>query len=357
MAKTFRILFKVILLLILLIAGYFIFMTLTDYRPDEVTRLPVENNHDETLQLEEPVSVMTFNIGYCGLDDEQDFFLDGGTESRSESREKTLENLSGILRFTEANDSDIYLFQEVDIRSSRSYKINQYDRLSEELEGYASALALNYKVPWIPVPLTKPMGTVKAGLATFSRYTIKEAERYQYPGEESWPRQLALLDRCFLETRIPVENGKELVLLNSHLSAYDKGGQIRKQQLDYLKKHILTEYNKGHYIIVGGDWNHLIPGTNPERFDTTQDWPEWLVKIPESFKPEGFQWVADSGVPTNRSVDRPYEKGINFLSVIDGFLVSPNVKVLSVKGFSLDFEYSDHNPVQVHFILKKTQAQ
>jgi hypothetical protein len=30
---------------------------------------------------------------------------------------------------------------------------------------------------------------------------------------------------------------------------------------------------------------------------------------------------------------------------IDGFLVSPNVDVASVKTLDLGFEYSDHNPV------------
>ncbi len=40
----------------------------------------------------------------------------------------------------------------------------------------------------------------------------------------------------FLESRVSLENNRELVLINSHLSAYDKGGKIRKQQLSFLKK-------------------------------------------------------------------------------------------------------------------------
>ena len=36
------------------------------------------------------------------------------------------------------------------------------------------------------------------------------------------------LDRCFLISRLGLDNGKELVLINVHLSAYDQGGTIRR---------------------------------------------------------------------------------------------------------------------------------
>jgi exonuclease III len=38
--------------------------------------------------------------------------------------------------------------------------------------------------------------------------------------------------------------------------------------------------------------------------------------------------------------------------VIDGFIVSPNVEVLSVQTIDLDFKNSDHNPVKLTFALK-----
>jgi endonuclease/exonuclease/phosphatase family metal-dependent hydrolase len=350
--KTLSILLKIIVVIIVVIAGYLLFMTLTDYKPDEVMPLEIQNNQNRVLKTGDPLTIMTFNIGYCGLDKGQDFFMDGGTKSLSESEGKTLENLNSILRFAEETKVDMILFQEVDINARRSYHIDEYKAISKDLSDYGSVFALNYKVPWVPLPIMDPMGDVEAGLATYSKYAITEANRYQYPGEESWPMQLALLDRCFIESRIPTENGKELVVLNSHLSAYDKGGMIRKQQLGFLKVYIISEYEKGNYVVVGGDWNHSIPGTDPELFETTQTWPEWLVTIPDDFKPEGFEWVADKTVPTNRTLDRAYEKGINFLSVIDGFLVSSNVELITVEGYPLEFEHSDHNPVKVELRLK-----
>lgn len=45
-------------------------------------------------------------------------------------------------------------------------------------------MALNYKTPWVPVPILKPHGTVNAGLVNLSKYKINSATRYQYPGKE-----------------------------------------------------------------------------------------------------------------------------------------------------------------------------
>jgi endonuclease/exonuclease/phosphatase family metal-dependent hydrolase len=196
------------------------------------------------------------------------------------------------------------------------------------------------------------MGAVKSGLLTFSHYRVRSAVRYSLPGKEAWPRQLAELDRCCIESRLPVEGGRELVLLNSHLSAFDQGGRIRKLQLAFLKKRLLAEYEKGNYVIAGGDWNHGLPGTDPTNFPSTMARPRWYVPLPEDFTPAGFVWALDKTVPTVRSSALAYQEGENFLAIIDGFLVSPNVKIHKLAGHGLAFQHSDHNPVSAVFYLE-----
>ena len=78
---------------------------------------------------------------------------------------------------------------------------------------------------------------------------------------------------------------------------------------------------------------------------------DWLQKFPSTFKPTGFQWVADKTIPSTRSDDLPFKEGRNFQAVIDGFLVSPNITVKNVKGHNLGFENSDHNPVTAELVL------
>jgi len=242
--KIGQVLLGIIILVILIVVGYILFMTVTDYKPEDKIKLSIERQTENKLNLNDSFSIATFNIGYAGMDDEQDFFMDGGKGSRSSSKEKTMENMKEITAFLKKDHSSFIFLQEVDTNSTRSFRINQYDYLKNNLKAYSSSMALNYKTPWVPVPVLKPHGTVNAGLVNLSKYEVNSATRYQYPGKESWPRQLAELDRCFLESRISLENDKELVLINSHLSAYDKGGKIRKQQLSFLRNYIIKEYKK-----------------------------------------------------------------------------------------------------------------
>ncbi|MFS1517701.1 endonuclease/exonuclease/phosphatase family protein [Bacillus sp. SCS-151] len=342
----------IILLIALIFITFLIYVTVTDYKPAEEISLTVNNQSGNMLRANEPFTMTTFNIGYAGLDKEQDFFLDGGKMSKSSSKEQTLINLEAITSFIEDKKSDIYLLQEVDTDSSRSNHINQIDHISKKLPDYSYTYGVNYKVPWVPVPILDPMGSANSGILTLSKYTIEQSTRFALAGKEDWPRQLFDLDRAFTENRIPIDNGKELILIHLHLSAYDEGGKVRKQQLQYLSQYLANEIQKENYLILGGDWNHVIPGTDPYLFETTEEWPEWLQEFPETFKPEGFQWVADRQVPTSRTTQYSFREGVNFLAVIDGFLVSPNIEVINVSGDYLGYENSDHNPVTGEFILK-----
>ena len=56
-------------------------------------------------------------------------------------------------------------------------------------------------------------------------------------------------------------------------------------------------------------------------------------------------------IPTVRDTEDPWN-GKNFVTVIDGFIVSDNVEVVKADVIDNNFMYSDHNPVYMDFILK-----
>lgn len=350
--KILKIITSILVAILILAAGYVGFMIITDYKPDEQVTLEIENNKSNTLNTTDEIKLTTFNIGYGTMDDSVDFFMDGGTMSRGVSKEKTLENMDAIIKTLKDLNSDLMFLQEVDVKATRSYKVNQLEMLQEEFKDYSSNFAINYKVPWVPIPLSNPHGNVLAGLTTLSKYDIESATRYDLPGKSSFFVQLGDLDRCMTVNRMPVDNGKELVAVNAHLSAYDEGGTVRKVQLGYIKQFLEAEYAKGNYVIIGGDWNQQIPGTNAFDFPTTEQWPSWLQDVPEELIPENFTWAFDKTVPSDRTVEKPYTPGENLLSVIDGFLVSDNIEVISTVGTDLNFKNSDHNPVTITFKLK-----
>ena len=352
----------IILLVLLAVVGYVLYMQINYYRIDDNSALEITNPSDEVLQSGVSYKALTYNIGFGAYNHDFSFFMDSGTMldgtavsgtmSRAQSRDIVLANTEGALQVAQSQNADFYLLQEVDTKSTRSFEINQRSIFEQENPDLSSIYALNFHSSYLMYPFSEPHGSVISGLLTMSRYKVSEAVRRSYPVDTSFLTKFFDLDRCFTLLRLPVDNGKELVLINSHMSAYDEGGTIRAQQLELLNSVMAEEYSKGNYVIVGGDFNHALCDTI-STFASEQNVPSWVFPLESSDISEGLSVVRAENlteVPTCRSTDMPYEKGVNYSVVIDGFIVSDNVTA-SALNIDTDFEYSDHNPVLVTFTL------
>jgi endonuclease/exonuclease/phosphatase family metal-dependent hydrolase len=194
------------------------------------------------------------------------------------------------------------------------------------------------------------MGKVVGGIAVYSKPLPSESYRYALPGHYPWPKGLFLLDRCFILSRFPLQKGKELVIINTHNEAFDEGG-MRDLQMRLLRKTMIEEYEKGNFVVAGGDWN-LNPAGYQERGFASGDTAR-IVKpvIDPRFFPLGWNWVFDPEVPTNRDVSKVYSRGISPTTIIDYFITSPNIMVLEIYTPDLEFKWSDHQPVGIKFRL------
>jgi endonuclease/exonuclease/phosphatase family metal-dependent hydrolase len=285
-----------------------------------------------------------------------DFFYDGGTRVRA-NKELSAKYLKKNLAFIKSlKTNDFWFFQEVDQQSKRSYFVDQQKELAELLDDYNSCFARNYDVNWVPVPLLEPMGKVMAGMMTFSKFAPIEASRHAYPNIASWPNNLFLLDRGFILTRFLLPNQKYLVLINTHNSYYVNNDSLRKIELDLIHKKMMEEFNVGNYVIAGGDWNRL-PAKFKDRFKGNLNKLQQSVPFfADDFVPENWIWVFDDEQYTNRDLISVYDNNSK-KSVIDYFIVSPNVEVVENFVFPLNFENSDHNPVYLKFRLKGINPQ
>ena len=340
--KIIRILLYLTLVLVGAFLLFLLYATIDDYRPEEIIAQTTECDK-EILSDSLQVKLLIWNIGYAGLDASMDFFYDGG-ESMRPSREGVDRNMDGILSsLSPYMGYDFILLQEVDQDSKRSYYTNEYGEIRDLFAEHSSYFGANYDVAYVPIPLKEPMGKVKSGLMTLSKHCPDQVERHSFPGNYSWPMKLFMLDRCFLVNRYHLANEKDLLIINTHNSAYDDGS-LRAQQMDYLRNYLLSESDKGNYIIVGGDWNQTPYGIDPElpshRFDT-----ENLSYVEKDYPAPGWTWAYDPGLPTNRRVAVPYERGSSLTTIIDCYLLSPNIRLEHIETIDLDFQYSDHQPV------------
>jgi len=342
--KTLKYFTYFILLLVALFGIFLIVSTLADYNPEE-REVVFESSSPDTISTDAYINVLSWNIGYCGLGEEMDFFFDGGENVRA-TRENTKKNMASIGKFLVQNDSiEFVLLQEVDISSKRSYHINQSVALTSLLKYSNSFFAENYKSFFVPVPPTEPMGKVLSGLLSINKFEPYLVERMDFPGSYPWPKKLFMLDRCFMVQRFALSNGKSLLLINTHNSAFD-GGVLKQQEMEYMKRFLLAEHDKGNYLLVGGDWNQNPPGFVDPSFNEKSGYENFhLSTISEDFMPEGWNWVYDPTIPTNRSNTSPYNEETTTTTILDSFLSSPNLSTIYSKTVDLHFKNSDHQPI------------
>ncbi|MGL5868592.1 MAG: endonuclease/exonuclease/phosphatase family protein, partial [Clostridium chrysemydis] len=201
MKKMIKVLICAIIVLLVLVLGYVCFMIVTDYKPEPIEKVNIENNREKTVKLNKEYTLTTFNIGYAGMDKNVDFFMDGGKMSRAISEEAVKANLNGIENIMKEKNSDFYFLQEIDKKASRSFNVNEVESVNNNFKDYSTSFAKNFDVKWVPLPITHPHGRVLSGIMTLSKYSFNSADRYDLPGKESYFRQLGDLDRCMLVNR------------------------------------------------------------------------------------------------------------------------------------------------------------
>jgi len=323
----------------------------TEYKPVKEEPLQPTGIASAKSLNDSIITLMTWNIGYASMGAETDFFYDGGKMVRPDKGLNT-KYLNSIQQYFRSSQlPDFILLQEVDKNAKRSYFTDQTEILRSLFAGFSSVFAINYNVHFVPMPVSKPMGRVLAGMMTFSFVEPATSERVSFPVDYDWPARIFTLKRCFILQRFPARNGRELVIINTHNSAFDKGN-MRQIQLETLRQTAIEEFAKGNWVIIGGDWNMNPPGFDPTKISSVEKtFTIDAGKIPTDFMPVGWKWVFDPEKPTNREVITSYEMGKTPTTIIDFFLISPNVEVIEISSDYQSFAISDHHPVHLKAFL------
>lgn len=287
----------------------------------------------------ETIEVLDWNLGYGGLGAGSDFIADGGKHTLPPSRAAVLENVAGIAAFLASqSDVDVVLLEELAHAGPVNYWTNLKASVDAALPGRDQIFFADFKTRLMPWPLR-----MAHGQGIYSGLAVESADVVALPAEDSG---IFGVRRRYASTVARLSGG--WTVASVHLAAFDDDAIVRTQQLHELLAWAQREYASGRHVVIGGDWNFQLaatdfPSTTEERFLF------WLYPFPQDALPNGWRIVADPSIPTVRTNERPYRRGENYTTVIDGFIISPNVAAESVTGFDLDFQHSDHQPVRARF--------
>ncbi|PHR54362.1 MAG: hypothetical protein COA43_16630 [Robiginitomaculum sp.] len=292
------------------------------------------------------ISVLSWNLGYAGLGKDSDFIADGGQNFFPPSKAHVDANLEGIKNILDANRADIYMLQEVSEPDTLTLGVDVLAGVKSVMENYAWFYANDISTMLIPTKYG-----VHHGLGSFSRLISEPVHTLRLPLEPT--RLNGLLKRQYhVQIRELTDgNNNEWAFVNIHLSAFDEGGNIRVQQFERLLEIADTYYKEGKHVVIGGDWNMKLvetdfPNTTDEKFLF------WVKELPHESIREGWKLIVDESVATTRTNERSFVKGQNYTTIIDGFLVSPNVQAVENYTIDTNFEYTDHQATRAVFRAK-----
>lgn len=345
-------------LLLIVFLAYLAYVLIAYHRlPDKLTLEVSRNGSDADFEAEKQVErgkdyrIMTYNIGYGAYSSDYSFFMDGGKYAWAKDQESVIAGIRGMGAYINSVNPDFALIQEVDVGATRSYHVDEQEMMNQSMAGYYNTYAQNYDSTFLFFPPWQPIGATKSGIMTYSRYEITNAIRRSFPVSESFSK-LFDLDRCYSIARIPMEDGKSLCIYNVHLSAYGSNDEVREGQVSMLFGDMEADYQKGNYVICGGDFNHNL------KSDGDENAPGWAFPLPRESLPEGFHMAMDSANADDlahnscRNADQPYDEATSYTVTVDGFIVSDNVKIKDYRNIDLGYELSDHDPVIMQFELK-----
>ncbi len=328
-------------------------LTAAEFRPISTEEPEVAwGNETRGIREGDQIELLTFNIGYAGLDQNADSFRHGGEQNTPESKETIEENLEGLSALLNSQTYDVLFLQEVDRGSKRSYGVDEAEYFHQTV-GMTGIYAQDFRCVFVPFPLIDFVGTVSSGIQTLTTLPVQSAQRIALPNSRAWPDRLWQMKHCVLITRVPIENsGRELVLMNLHIG--ENAEDMEEKQFEALAVLMRQEYEQGNYVIAGGDFNQAFPDDDFSMYPLRHTEYFRPINMDGSLQEEGWFFVSDRSTPSVRLLNEPYNKARWWAQyyVMDGFILSPNVTVEQVKTINAEFRNSDHNPVKLTVRLK-----
>lgn len=286
------------------------------------------------------LNITVWNLGYGGLGRESDFVSDGGEHLFPPSRAAVRRNVTAIADFVADEQADVLVFQEIARGGPVNYWVDLKGRLDETLAARSSVFFADFQTRLMPWPLA-----MRHGQAIYAAPAVASADVVPLPAEDT---AIFGVKRRYASVvaRLPIAGRTHgWTIASVHLAAFDADALVRTRQLRQLLDWAQQEYESGQHVVLAGDWNFQIAATNFPH-TTEARFLFWLFPFPDDALPDGWRIGADASVPSVRTNHRPYTPGENYVTTIDGFIVSPNVAIEGLSGVDLGFEHTDHHPVR-----------
>ncbi len=297
------------------------------------------------------VRIFSWNIEGAIIPASADNYRVGGTMTRPE-KETYQDAIQGVIDIAgQYAFADILLFQTVDTSSGRSFYINQHEMIASVLPEHGHGFSLNNFSPFVAWPVFTPEGKIESGISMFSKLPFENFSRVALPQVYLPVYDPFTSTPCFQYARFSLRNGTYLVVLNISNSIFEMHPQHRLTQMLLIKSLMLDEYQRGNFVVAGGSWYLCPVGYKLAGFETGHKGSIFSSYMDKDFFPYGWQYAFDNQSPGYRWADTTYLNEQSKVSIVDYFIVSPNVEIHNCKTLNQDFLHSNHNPLMLEIYI------
>ena len=325
MKQFLKFIFRVFLVLIVACVVFFFWASSPTLDESDYAKL-IEVDNYKLPENDSVFSIVTYNIGY----------LSGMTNNLAVESPKELfdDNLEIVISEVKKLNPDIMAFQEIDFDASRSYHVNQEEEISKLGFNYR-AQTINWDERYLPFPywpISMHYGKVVSGQSIISKYPLKEQQRIvlERVADAPFHRDAFYLERLAQVVKV-VLNGKEVVLINIHLEAFEAATRV-KQFEEVLA--IFNTYKDTYPTILLGDFN-----------SKARDKKAIVQKI-FAMKDVGNAAFDMNNLGNTFNSKDPFER-IDYI-----FYTKNSIEYISGKVLNQFGQASDHLPVEMKFKLR-----
>ncbi len=215
------------------------------------------------LKPGQTLKILSYNVQFMAGKGYLFFFElpnDAGPDERPSSTD-VAHTTDEVARIIKEEDPDIVLLQEVDDGAERTDYVDQLRALLSKLPAAYCCHTSTFYWKARFVPHRRIMGSVGMKLSTISKYRITASTRHTLaPVPHNTLVRQFHPKRAILETRLPIEGGKDLVVLNLHLEAFPEGSDVMQKQVMQLDAVLTSLREENRPFVSGGDFNLLPPG-------------------------------------------------------------------------------------------------
>ena len=326
----------------LVMCGLFLYNRRTVPKYDPLANSGADNQTYTGTHL----TVLTWNIGFAALGENADLFIDGGKSLRALPKGAIETAAKAVADKLADCDADAILLQETAGAGFLTRGVDVQKYMTASLPGYSQCFWSDFQTRFIPPPLK-----LCHGMASFCRHRLSQSNVLDLPQDPFY--YFGFLKKYYgaIVQEYPIEGEAGVwLVINIHLSAFDEGANIRKQQMATLFNYAQKAYEAGHYVVIGGDWNMRLSKTNFPHKATGNAVFEGFDLTQENI-PKGWAIITDHKTASLRSLSSAYVKGQTYTSIVDGFVISPNVSVDTIETSDLGFKHTDHHPVFARFAI------